>query len=103
PEPGATGVAGLLAGQRLNVRPALHGRNVEKEPRSREVDMPEQITVTEEMVQTGREQGCEECNKTGGRWVSLRMCLNCGKVGCCDSSPGKHATQHWQEVGHNMM
>jgi uncharacterized UBP type Zn finger protein len=45
-------------------------------------------------------EGCEECLKTGGRWVSLRMCLICGHVGCCDASPGKHATKHFQETGH---
>jgi uncharacterized UBP type Zn finger protein len=45
-------------------------------------------------------QGCEECLKTGQRWVSLRLCLSCGHVGCCDSSPGKHATAHFQETQH---
>jgi uncharacterized UBP type Zn finger protein len=39
--------------------------------------------------------GCEECLKTGGRWVHLRLCLTCGHVGCCDSSPGRHATKHF--------
>jgi len=38
--------------------------------------------------------GCEECLKMGSRWLHLRMCLNCGKIGCCDSSPMKHATAH---------
>jgi len=49
---------------------------------------------------TPNTEGCEECLKTGGRWVSLRMCLTCGHVGCCDSSPGKHARQHFHETGH---
>jgi uncharacterized UBP type Zn finger protein len=44
--------------------------------------------------------GCEDCLKTGGSWVHLRMCLICGHVGCCDSSPNKHATAHFEEVGH---
>jgi uncharacterized UBP type Zn finger protein len=44
--------------------------------------------------------GCEECLKTGGRWVHLRLCLTCGHVGCCDNSPGKHATKHFHNVGH---
>ena len=48
-------------------------------------------------------QGCEECLKTHGRWVHLRMCLVCGHVGCCDQSPGKHATAHFHETGHAMM
>ncbi len=44
--------------------------------------------------------GCEECLKTGGRWVHLRMCHTCGKIGCCDSSPSRHATAHHEETGH---
>jgi len=35
-------------------------------------------------------KGCEECEKTGDSWVHLRMCLNCGHIGCCDSSKNKH-------------
>ena len=38
--------------------------------------------------------GCAECLETGGRWIHLRLCMSCGHVGCCDSSPGKHATAH---------
>ncbi len=41
--------------------------------------------------------GCEECLRVGGRWVHLRMCMACGHVGCCNSSPGKHATAHANE------
>ena len=37
--------------------------------------------------------GCEDCLAIGGRWVHLRMCMTCGKIGCCDSSPNRHATQ----------
>jgi uncharacterized UBP type Zn finger protein len=44
--------------------------------------------------------GCVECLATGGRWVHLRRCLACGHIGCCDSSPGRHATAHFHEVGH---
>lgn len=47
-----------------------------------------------------RTEGCEECLKTGGRWVHLRMCRTCGHVGCCDSSPNRHATTHFRETGH---
>ncbi len=47
--------------------------------------------------------GCEECLKTGGRWVHLRMCLVCGHVGCCDSSPGRHATHHFEDTEHAVM
>jgi hypothetical protein len=47
-----------------------------------------------------RARGCEECLATGGRWVHLRLCLSCGHVGCCDSSPGTHATKHAHTSGH---
>lgn len=44
--------------------------------------------------------GCQECLATGGRWVHLRICLTCGHVGCCDSSPNKHATAHFRATQH---
>lgn len=44
--------------------------------------------------------GCEECLKTNSTWVHLRLCLTCGHVGCCDSSPGRHATKHYRKSGH---
>ena len=47
--------------------------------------------------------GCHECLQMGDDWVHLRQCLDCGAVGCCDSSPRKHATAHYREVGHPVM
>ena len=44
--------------------------------------------------------GCEECLKTGDRWVHLRMCQTCGKIGCCDSSPNRHARKHAAAEAH---
>ena len=44
--------------------------------------------------------GCEDCLATGGGWVHLRICLSCGRVGCCDSSPNRHARAHAGEHGH---
>jgi Zn-finger in ubiquitin-hydrolases and other protein len=44
--------------------------------------------------------GCEECLKIGGRWLHLRMCMSCGKIGCCDSSPNRHASEHAAVEGH---
>ncbi len=45
--------------------------------------------------------GCEECLAAGRRdWVHLRLCQFCGHVGCCDSSPGRHATFHFHTTGH---
>ena len=48
-------------------------------------------------------KGCEECVKMGSGWVHLRECLVCGHVGCCDSSPNKHATKHFHTVKHPVM
>jgi len=48
-------------------------------------------------------RGCEDCLRTGDRWVHLRVCMTCGHVGCCDSSPNKHATAHYHTVGHPIM
>lgn len=44
--------------------------------------------------------GCEDCLKIGGRWVHLRLCMECGHVGCCDSSPNRHATKHYHASSH---
>ncbi len=54
--------------------------------------------VTE--VRPAREHVCDECVKTGDRWVHLRTCQTCGTTLCCDSSPNKHATKHFHAVGH---
>ena len=45
-------------------------------------------------------EGCEDCLRTGDPWCHLRICLACGYVGCCDSSPGRHATAHGLSSGH---
>ena len=44
--------------------------------------------------------GCEDCLKIGQAWVHLRLCRACGHVGCCDNSPGRHATKHFRATGH---
>lgn len=44
--------------------------------------------------------GCEECLKSGSRWVHLRECLTCGHIGCCDNSPNRHATAHYHGAHH---
>jgi uncharacterized UBP type Zn finger protein len=57
----------------------------------------ERISVTglpEEIV------GCTDCLAVGGSWVHLRMCQSCGHIGCCDSSPNRHATGHARRAGH---
>ena len=47
--------------------------------------------------------GCVECLAAGGRRVHLRLCETCGHVGCCDSSPSKHATAHFHSTGHPLV
>jgi uncharacterized UBP type Zn finger protein len=58
------------------------------------LDQIEVVELPENIV------GCEECLKTGDRWLHLRMCMSCGKIGCCDSSPNRHASRHAREVSH---
>ena len=48
-------------------------------------------------------EGCPDCLREGLRWVHLRLCLDCGNVGCCDSSVGNHATKHFERTGHPVM
>jgi uncharacterized UBP type Zn finger protein len=52
------------------------------------VDLPEHIA------------GCEDCLAIGSSWVHLRMCMTCGRIGCCDSSPNKHASKHALAADH---
>lgn len=47
-----------------------------------------------------RTKGCEECLKMRDSWTHLRLCMNCGHVGCCDDSKNKHATQHAHSTQH---
>ena len=54
-------------------------------------------------VATANGDGCEECLRVGGRRVHLRRCTSCGHVGCCDSSPGRHATAHNAATGHPLI
>ncbi len=44
--------------------------------------------------------GCEDCLPIGGEWVHLRACQTCGHVACCDRSPNRHATAHFEATGH---
>jgi uncharacterized UBP type Zn finger protein len=52
------------------------------------VERPEQVA------------GCEECLAMGATWVHLRVCRTCGQIGCCDSSPNRHASRHARQQGH---
>lgn len=56
-----------------------------------------------DQVQVGRPEsvpGCEDCLAIGATWVHLRVCRTCGHIGCCDSSPNRHATKHVRASTH---
>jgi hypothetical protein len=60
--------------------------------------------ATEATPQAPYEGGCPECVHAGYQdWVHLRLCLDCGYVGCCDSSPRRHMSRHHEETGHPVM
>lgn len=50
-----------------------------------------------------RTNGCEECLALGDEWVHLRLCMECGHVGCCDDSKNRHATKHFHQTKHPVM
>jgi uncharacterized UBP type Zn finger protein len=54
-------------------------------------------------VQPDSTDGCPDCLAEGSRWVHLRECLACGHVGCCDSSPKRHASAHYGATQHPVM
>jgi uncharacterized UBP type Zn finger protein len=61
--------------------------------------VPEDLSVPEIRL-----KGCEDCLAAGKHnWVHLRFCQTCGHVGCCDNSPGKHATAHYRTVEHPLI
>ncbi len=61
--------------------------------------LPEDLSAPEIMS-----KGCEDCLAAGKRdWVHLRFCQECGHVGCCDNSPGKHTTAHHHGTGHPLV
>lgn len=47
--------------------------------------------------------GCEDCLREGGAWLHLRICLECGHVGCCDDSPNRHASRHAADAQHPLI
>lgn len=66
--------------------------------------MNQQCTHLDQIKVTCTEKDfCEDCVKIGGAWVELRLCLVCGHVGCCDSSPNRHATEHFRHTRHPLI
>jgi len=68
--------------------------------------VPETCPHLEKIEKPGRKpvtpssHGCKECLDSADEWVHLRLCMSCGHVGCCDSSPNKHATAHFHRTRH---
>jgi hypothetical protein len=54
-------------------------------------------------VKTAAQRQCDECIKTGARWMHLRTCQTCGATLCCDSSPNRHASKHARASGHSVI
>lgn len=61
----------------------------------------ESLSIRPEVPPSGA--GCVECDAIDGWWVHLRRCAYCGHIGCCDSSPAKHASAHARETGHRVI
>ena len=60
--------------------------------------------AVEAAPQSAYEAGCPECHAEGlHEWVHLRLCLGCGLVACCDSSPRRHMSVHHEATGHPVM
>ncbi|HVF52574.1 MAG TPA: UBP-type zinc finger domain-containing protein [Actinomycetota bacterium] len=69
-----------------------HEHGEEQEPSCSHLDQIGEVTPAAD--------GCVDCLATGDEWHHLRVCMTCGYVGCCDSSPNKHASGHARTVGH---
>jgi uncharacterized UBP type Zn finger protein len=65
---------------------------------ARECTHTDQIKVTKVSKHV-----CEDCIETGDQWLHLRMCLTCGHVACCDSSPNQHASKHHKHTKHPLI
>lgn len=63
-------------------------------------DPPCSHLETIKTIRRAKRQECEECMKTGSRWVHLRTCQECGVTLCCDNSPNRHASKHARASGH---
>jgi len=65
--------------------------------------MPTCTHLKDAKITTTTVHVCEECVQMGDRWVHLRLCMECGHVGCCDSSKNRHATKHFHKTKHPVM
>jgi CPA1 family monovalent cation:H+ antiporter len=81
------------------------GNHVERElvARMDRAETCEHLDGAPVAVRPATPEGCEECLRDGTHWVHLRLCLDCGHVGCCDSSTERHADKHYADTGHPVM
>jgi hypothetical protein len=81
-------------------------RTLSRDGRAEAMQTPDEQTSCEHLQRSTSApsarppDGCAECLSEGRRWVHLRLCMTCGHVGCCDSSPGRHASGHYGTTGH---
>lgn len=80
-------------------------RRIRRAPAPAPIAACEHLTaVAATQIPTPSSAVCAECDAAGeSSWAHLRMCLDCGHVGCCDSSLHQHATAHFQLTGHPVM
>ena len=64
------------------------------------MEVCEHLEGVDRNVKPKTPEGCQECLEMGDEWVHLRLCLECGHVGCCDNSKNKHATAHYHATDH---
>ena len=89
--------AGIAFGAGLAAATSVH---TVKAAETEEASMPTCTHLDQVREVEPTAKGCEECLRTGERWVHLRLCLSCGHVGCCDSSKNRHATKHFWASRH---
>ena len=101
--------SGIIGGMRLFGRSRTRAGDPRGESGGVEARCPELAEIgIDAAADPGPAHGdisvCEDCMQLGEQhWAHLRICLECGHVGCCDSSPRKHATAHFHDVGHPVM
>jgi CPA1 family monovalent cation:H+ antiporter len=97
--------------ERLDIEESMLDRDEEEPPaEDRELRTPAATARTcghldheWRPVTPSSQDSCADCVAEGTTWVHLRLCLQCGTVACCDSSPRKHATRHFHDTRHPVM
>jgi monovalent cation/hydrogen antiporter len=72
-------------------------------PEPQRTHLCEHLAAAPAVTTPNTPDGCEECLRDGTSWVHLRLCLECGHVGCCDSSPNRHSSKHFATESHPVM